>query len=39
MARGEFDGAYVVIELKRNQTSDEMVGQVTQKKGWLKEKF
>ena len=33
------DNSYVVIELKRNQTSDDTVGQVTRYMGWVQEKF
>ena len=29
--------SYVVIELKRNQTSDETIGQITRYMGWVKE--
>jgi hypothetical protein len=32
-------GSYVIIELKRNQTSDETVGQVLRYMGWVKEKL
>ena len=31
------DGTYVVIELKRNQTSDDTVGQLARYMGWLEE--
>ena len=31
------DGSYVVIELKRNQTSDDTIGQLARYMGWLKE--
>ena len=39
LAKDKADGAYVVIELKRNQTSDDTVGQVTRYMGWLKEEL
>lgn len=32
-------GDYVVIELKKNQTSDDTVGQILRYMGWVKEKF
>lgn len=31
-------GSHVVIELKKNQTSDDTVGQVARYMGWVKEK-
>ena len=31
--------SYVVIELKRNQTSDDTVGQITRYMGWIEEKL
>ena len=37
LAKDKRDGCYVVIELKRNQTSDETVGQITRYMGWVKE--
>lgn len=36
LARDKASGSYVVIELKRNQTSDDTVGQVTRYMGWVK---
>ena len=39
LAKDKANGAYVVIELKRNQTSDDTVGQVTRYMGWLKEEL
>lgn len=36
LARDKTQGHYVVIELKRNQTSDDTVGQVTRYMGWVK---
>ena len=39
LAKDKADGAYVVIELKRNQTSDDTVGQVTRYMGWLEEEL
>ena len=32
------DGALVVIELKKNQTSDAVMGQILRYMGWIKEK-
>ena len=32
-------GAYVVIELKKNQTSDDTVGQILRYMGWIKEEL
>ena len=37
--RNKKDGSYVVIELKRKQTSDETIGQVTRYMGWIKKKL
>jgi restriction system protein len=37
LARDRKDGAYVVIELKRNQSSDDTVGQVLRYMGWFDE--
>lgn len=37
LARDRNDGAYVVIELKRNQSSDDTVGQVLRYMGWVDE--
>ena len=39
LAKDKKDGSYVVIELKRNQTSDETIGQVTRYMGWIKKKL
>ena len=36
LAKDKRDGCYVVVELKRNQTSDDTVGQVTRYMGWIK---
>lgn len=36
LARDKKDGHYVVIELKRNQTSDDTVGQLARYMGWVK---
>jgi hypothetical protein len=37
LARDKATGSYVVIELKRNQTSDDTVGQVLRYMGWVTE--
>lgn len=37
LAKDKKDGSYVVIELKRNQTSDDTVGQITRYMGWIEE--
>ena len=39
LAKDKSDGCYVVIELKRNQTSDDTVGQVTRYMGWIQDKL
>lgn len=39
LAREKDSGAYVVIELKRNQTSDDTVGQLARYMGWVSEKY
>jgi len=39
LAKDKKDGSYVVIELKRKQTSDETIGQVTRYMGWIKKKL
>lgn len=39
LAKEKSNDNYVVIELKRNQTSDDTVGQVTRYMGWIKDKF
>lgn len=36
LAKDRKDGSYVVIELKRNQTSDDTVGQLMRYMGWVK---
>jgi restriction system protein len=37
LAKDKKTGSYVVIELKRNQTSDDTVGQLARYMGWVKE--
>ena len=37
LAKDKTNGSYVVIELKRNQTSDDTVGQIARYMGWVKE--
>lgn len=37
LAKDKQTGSYVVIELKRNQTSDDTVGQLARYMGWVKE--
>lgn len=37
LAKDKAKGNYVVIELKRNQTSDDTVGQITRYMGWVRE--
>jgi hypothetical protein len=37
LAQDKSDKSYVVIELKRNQTSDDTVGQILRYMGWVKE--
>ncbi len=37
LAKDKKDGSHVVIELKRNQTSDDTVGQITRYMGWIEE--
>jgi Endonuclease NucS/MrcB-like, N-terminal domain len=39
LAKDKKTGAYVVIELKKNQTSDDTVGQIARYMGWIKEKL
>jgi hypothetical protein len=39
LVRDKKTGHYVVIELKRNQTSDDTVGQATRYMGWIQEKM
>ncbi len=36
LARKKSDGSHVVIELKKNQTSDDTVGQLARYMGWIK---
>ena len=38
LAKDKKTGSYVVIELKRNQSSDDTVGQLTRYMGWIKAK-
>jgi len=38
LAKDRESGSYIVIELKKNQTSDDTVGQLTRYMGWIKEK-
>jgi len=37
LAKDKKDGRYVIIELKRNQTSDATIGQLTRYMGWIEE--
>lgn len=37
LARDKESGKYVIIELKRNQTSDDTIGQLTRYMGWIEE--
>jgi hypothetical protein len=37
LAKDKTTGSYVVIELKRNQTSDDTIGQVSRYMGWVSE--
>jgi len=39
LVKDKSKGNYVVIELKRNQTSDDTVGQVLRYMGWVSQKF
>ena len=39
LAKDKNDDSYIVIELKRNQTSDDTVGQVTRYMGWVEDKL
>ena len=39
LAKDKTHNSYVVIELKRNQTSDDTVGQITRYMGWIEEKL
>jgi RecB family endonuclease NucS len=38
LAKDKVNGNYVVIELKKNQTSDDTVGQILRYMGWVSEK-
>lgn len=38
LARDKSSKGYVVIELKKNQTSDDTIGQLTRYMGWIREK-
>ena len=39
LAKDKNDDSFVVIELKKNQTSDDTVGQITRYMGWIEEKY
>ena len=39
LAKDKKTGSYVVIELKKNQTSDDTVGQILRYMGWIKEEL
>ena len=39
LTRDKETDTYVVIELKRNQTSDDTIGQISRYMGWVKEKL
>ena len=39
LAKDKKNQNYVVIELKRNQTSDDTIGQITRYMGWVEEKL
>ena len=39
LAKDKKTGAHVVIELKKNQTSDDTMGQILRYMGWVKEKL
>ena len=39
LAKRKSNNSYVVLELKRNQTSDDTVGQVTRYMGWIQDKY
>ena len=39
LAKDKITNTYVVIELKRNQTSDDTVGQITRYMGWVESKL
>jgi RecB family endonuclease NucS len=38
LAKDKTTNSYIVIELKRNQTSDDTVGQLARYMGWISEK-
>lgn len=37
LAKDKKDGSYVVIELKKNQTSDDTIGQIARYMGWIRD--
>ena len=37
LAKDKEDGSYVVIELKKNQTSDDTIGQIARYMGWIRD--
>ena len=37
LARDKQNNSYVVVELKKNQTSDDTIGQVARYMGWIKD--
>ncbi len=37
LAKDKTDGRYVIIELKKNQTSDDTIGQIARYMGWVEE--
>ena len=39
LAKRKSNNSFVVLELKRNQTSDDTVGQVTRYMGWIQDKY
>jgi restriction system protein len=39
LAKDKKTGAHVVIELKKGQTSDDTIGQITRYMGWVEEKL
>lgn len=39
LARDKKTGSHIVIELKKNQTSDDTVGQITRYMGWIMDKM
>jgi restriction system protein len=38
LAKDKTNDSFVVIELKKNQTSDDTIGQLTRYMGWIKDK-